>query len=553
MKWNVPHKTCCARLYKIKPFMFSNPFKRAPEEAEAPPHATETETEIAMPEIPTVEPQPELVAAPIDAPEPNEDKGSEPQVVKPLFVGAFLNGELEIVEIIERGPINFYRANAGGGGENDWKWVWERAATSTEPTVPPGDEEFFAPATRFVQEEREYAVYEWDEREPFSNWRSSANDDTFLMLIAPLARALGALQNAHLQARIAPESLYFLEDELRYFGFFDADETGQSNALASLAELSSTLAKAHLAPRATLRLDDVWAALPFSVELKSWARDLENGAFSSVEAAAGALERFAAPTQTQIHVQTDVGLERDHNEDGVLSLSLNRASQNGATSVELLAVADGMGGHEAGEVASQTALDTLQMALLKRQNANWNDNFELLQLGRELIEEVNAAVIRQNENPPFASMRQKPGTTLVFVLRVGRRLLVGNVGDSRLYRWSQTRGLEPLTKDHSYVQDLLDAGKLRPDEAWNHPDGSIITSHIGMTRGLLSDVSLHLVAPGDRVFLVSDGVVDTLRDAQIEEVVMLSGDAISLCSKLVDAANDAGGVDNISVAAMFCE
>ncbi len=150
-------------------------------------------------------------------------------------------------------------------------------------------------------------------------------------------------------------------------------------------------------------------------------------------------------------------------------------------------------------------------------------------------------------------MRQKPGTTLVFAIRIGRRLLVGNVGDSRVYRWSQARGLELLTKDHSYVQDLIDAGKLHPDEAWNHPDGSIITSHIGMTRGLLLDVSLRLIAPGERVFLVSDGVVDTLRDAQIEEVVALSGDSIALCSKLVDAANDAGGIDNISVAAMFCE
>ena len=518
--------------------MFSNPFKRASDDIE------ESQSQH---EIKPIEPVVPLV----EAVEHNDDddKGSQPPVVKPLVMGAFLNGELEIVETLERGPINFYRANAGGWGENEWKWVWERAAVSTQPVEIPADP-FFAPATRFVQDEREYAVYEWDERQPFTDWRAPANDDTFLTLISPLARALESLENAGLQAHIEPESLWFQNDELRFFGFCDA---GEGNALVALGALSSTLAKAHLAPRATLRLDDVWAALPFSVELKTWAHALENGGFASIEGALAALETFVAPTQTRIHVQTDVGLERDHNEDGVLSLSLNRASQNGAVSLELLAVADGMGGYEAGEVASQTALDTLQSAILKRQDANWNDNFALLSLGRELIEEVNAAVINQNENPPFASLRNKPGTTLVFAVRVGRRLLIGNVGDSRLYRWSATRGLELLTKDHSYVQDLIDQGKLQPEEAWDHPDGSIITSHIGMTRGLLSDVTLRLVGHGERIVLVSDGVVDTLRDAQIAEVVAASTNARSLCGSLVDAANEAGGIDNISVAAMFCE
>lgn len=524
--------------------MFSNPFKRTPEEVEPQP-----EVEVVAPEIQIEEP--ELVAPAIETLD-DKDKGSEPQVVRPLFIGAFLNGELEIVEVLERGPINFYRANAGGWGENEWKWVWERGAVSSEAIAPP-DHTFFAPATRFVGDEREYAVYEWDEFDSFADWRSPANDDTFLKLIFPLARALQALENGKLRANIEPKNLVFQNDHLRFFGFCDHANDGQSNALGCLAQLSSTLAKAHLAPRATLRLDDVWAALPFSVELKQWAHELERGAFASVENAADALEHFTAPTSTQTHVQSDVGLERDHNEDGVLSLSLNRASQNGEVFWELLAVADGMGGHEAGEVASQTALDTLQMALLKRQNADWNDNFQVLALGRELISEVNAAVIAQNEAPPFSSMRQKPGTTLVFAIRLGRRLLVGNVGDSRLYRWSSDNGLELLTKDHSYVQDLLDAGKITSDEAWNHPDGSIITSHIGMTRGLLSDVSLRLVARGERIVLVSDGVVDTLRDEQIAEVVASANDACALCSGLVNAANEAGGIDNISVAAMFCD
>jgi len=487
------------------------------------------------------------------APETETDeKGSEPPVAKPLVVGSFLNGELEIVEVLSRGPINCYRANAGGWGDNEWKWVWERAASAGDIVALP-DDKFFMPAQRFAQEGREYAVYEWSEPAPFSDWRSPANDDTFLKLISSLASALSALESAGLKAHIEPDSLFFEGDALRFFGFCDAATGDESGAIAALSGWSSSLAKAHLAPRATLRLDDVWAALPFSVELKNWARELENGVFASVQEARNALAHFTLPTQTTIAVQTDVGLERDHNEDGVLSLSLRRASEGGAAHLELLAVADGMGGHEAGEVASQTALDALQMALLRRQNADWNDNSVALSMGHELISEANAAVISQNEAPPFSSMRQKPGTTLVFAIRMGRRLLVGNVGDSRLYHWSAHTGLQAWTKDHSYVQDLVDAGKLAPEEAWNHPDGSIITSHIGMARGLLTDVSLRLLSQGDRIFLVSDGVVDTLRDAQIEAIVAASQDAPSLCAELVDAANEAGGIDNISVAALFCE
>jgi len=503
---------------------------------------------------------PNPFASPDTAPEiplietETDDKGSAPIVVKPLFVGAFLNGELEIVEVLERGPINFYRANAGGWGDNDWKWVWERAALGGEAVASP-DDEFFAPAERFIQDEREYAVYDFAERAPFSNWRSPANDDTFISLVSRLARGIEHLERTNLQPHLSPDALWFEGKPLRAFGFFQQREESneETDALRELTRWSDSLAKAHLAPRATLRLDDVWAALPFSIELKEWARELQDGGFSSVADAHAALERFAAPGQTQIHVRTDVGLERDHNEDGVMALSLHRANGSGAVHIELLAVADGMGGHEAGEVASQTALDALQSALLQRQNANWNDNSIALALGKELIVSVNDAVISQNEAPPFAAMRQKPGTTLVFGIRLGRRLLVGNVGDSRLYRWHPNTGLQSLTKDHSYVQDLIDAGKLAPDEAWNHPDGSIITSHIGMTRGLLSDVSLRLLSRGERIVLVSDGVVDTLRDGQIEALVSQAPDAPFLCRALVDAANDAGGIDNISVAVLWCD
>ena len=140
----------------------------------------------------------------------------------------------------------------------------------------------------------------------------------------------------------------------------------------------------------------------------------------------------------------------------------------------------------------------------------------------------------------------------MFALRFGSRLWLGNIGDSRAYRWNARDGLKRLTKDHSYVQDLIDAGRLSEDDAWDHPDGSIITSHIGMPRGGQKDVFLRWLAPGDKLILVSDGVVDMLRDSAIEGIVAEAPDARSLANALVAAANDAGGGDNITVAAMFC-
>ncbi|RYG54038.1 serine/threonine-protein phosphatase, partial [bacterium] len=171
----------------------------------------------------------------------------------------------------------------------------------------------------------------------------------------------------------------------------------------------------------------------------------------------------------------------------------------------------------------------------------------------EILTEVNAAVVGLTENPPYASMRNKPGATLVCALRVGSRVFIGNVGDSRAYRWNDKSGLERLTKDHSYVQDLVDKGAITDDEAWGHPDSSVITSHIGMMRGMKKDVFLRLLGAGDRLVLVSDGVVDTLRDIEIEQHIADHSDVNELCVALVNASNDAGGIDNITVAALICE
>jgi protein phosphatase len=113
-------------------------------------------------------------------------------------------------------------------------------------------------------------------------------------------------------------------------------------------------------------------------------------------------------------------------------------------------------------------------------------------------------------------------------------------------------GLQRISKDHSYVQTLIDAGSLTEEEAWDHPEGSIITAHIGDPKGKTRDVFLRLLRPGDKLLLVSDGVVDMLRDREIAPFLQ-GNDPASICRELVDASNERGGADNITVVCVICE
>ncbi len=517
---------------------------------------------------PVVESQNDVALPPIDA------ALAEPP--RALVAGSFLGGQYEIKEVVSRGFINHYLADAGDYGAHDFKLVAQRHAPPTFIENGP-DAPFFPPATRFVQDKDEFAVWDWGNLKSLDDWSAHPNDEIYLGVVGEVARGLWALENAGLRSDLARETLFFdAAGQLRCFGFFDAMEAGLTSssnpsdsesagleegaspasptpAIHQLSALSSRFAKTQLAAGATLRLDDEFGALPFSEEVKTFARSLNEGEFGSAGEVVAALEGFAPVAKTASDLLCDVGMERELNEDCGLVWKMMRAGHERNFAVEVLAVADGMGGHEGGEVASDLTLSSLQNLILSRQNLDWNDNALVLKTLEEVLGEVNQSVVRLTENPPYASMRNKPGSTLVCALRAGSRVFIGNVGDSRAYRWNAKSGLERLTRDHSYVQDLLDAGSISEEQAWGHPDGSVITSHIGMMRGMKKDVLLRLLSRGDKLILVSDGVVDTLRDAQIGEIIAAHDDVSGLCAALVNAANEAGGIDNITVAALFCE
>ncbi|HEY7134031.1 MAG TPA: Stp1/IreP family PP2C-type Ser/Thr phosphatase [Acidimicrobiia bacterium] len=218
---------------------------------------------------------------------------------------------------------------------------------------------------------------------------------------------------------------------------------------------------------------------------------------------------------------TDVGRVRDGNEDAM------RVDEH----LHLYAVADGMGGHRAGEVASATALEALRAAVANGQPIE------------EAIENSNAAVYAKAlDDPNLRGM----GTTLTALLVTDDQLyLIGHVGDSRAYQLHDGE-LTQVTEDHSLVEELVREGRLTPEQATVHPQRSIITRALGVDEHVQVDVYPLELAPGDRVLICSDGLTTMLRADDIARILRREPDPTRAAEELVDAANAAGGEDNIT-------
>lgn len=219
---------------------------------------------------------------------------------------------------------------------------------------------------------------------------------------------------------------------------------------------------------------------------------------------------------------TDNGQARDNNEDSYL-VDADHA---------LFAVADGMGGHLGGEVASATAIEALRAEYAKGTPV------------ADAIEYANRAVItRAVGHDELTGM----GTTLTAVAVAGpSQLLVGHVGDSRAY-FLRGDTMDMITDDHSLVAELVREGRLTPEQAEAHPQRAIVTRALGVDAEVNVDVYTLDVQPGDRVIVCSDGLNTMLRDRDIERIAHGQADPQRAAEALVNAANEAGGEDNITV------
>lgn len=226
--------------------------------------------------------------------------------------------------------------------------------------------------------------------------------------------------------------------------------------------------------------------------------------------------------------RTDVGHVRDHNEDSLIVVP------------PLFAVADGMGGHEAGEVASELTIKTLEELAPNHPDA---------QALERAVEAANLNVLRA---PSDGIGREGMGTTLTAAMVEGERLLIAQVGDSRAYLLHEGE-LQQLTRDHSLMMDLIEAGQITPEQARVHPNRSVITRAIGSDPNMKPDIYELNIASGDRLLLCSDGLSTMLEDDEIQSVMRHTPDPQQCASNLVDAALQAGGYDNVTVVVVDVE
>ena len=225
---------------------------------------------------------------------------------------------------------------------------------------------------------------------------------------------------------------------------------------------------------------------------------------------------------TSFGSRTDIGCLRDHNEDSLV------------VTPPLFAVADGMGGHAAGEVASEIAV-----RVLSEQAPEHPDGAAL---GRA-IEEANRAIIQAAHE---GRGRQGMGTTMTAAMLEGERLVIAQVGDSRAYLLHQGK-LQQLTRDHSLMADMIEAGQLTPEEARTHPQRSVITRALGSDTHLHPDIYEINVETGDRLLICSDGLSGMVFDDEIENTLRRVQDPQRCASQLVNEAIAAGGHDNVTV------
>jgi protein phosphatase len=228
---------------------------------------------------------------------------------------------------------------------------------------------------------------------------------------------------------------------------------------------------------------------------------------------------------------TDVGMVRQVNQDYVYIT--NKAL---GTLPNLFVVADGMGGHQAGDYASKYTVEVLRREL--KENLETDIEKSLV----SAIKTANREIIKAaNQDPELKGM----GTTVVVATIVNQMMYFANVGDSRLYLINQ--GIVQLTKDHSLVEEMVRLGGIKPEEAKNHPDKNIITRAIGAKDHVEVDFYEHRLKKGDIILMCTDGLSNMVEDEELFHIVQGGRDIVESAQSLVETAKENGGSDNIGI------
>lgn len=235
----------------------------------------------------------------------------------------------------------------------------------------------------------------------------------------------------------------------------------------------------------------------------------------------------------EVYFQSDIGKRRKSNQDYTATFT-NQKNQ-------LLALlADGLGGHQAGDIASRQAVEEIGIAW---EATTIDDSEKAVQWFLQHIQQANQRIFEKGQSQPTLSGM---GTTLEVVTILDNHLALAHVGDSRIYLFREQR-LIALTEDHSLVNALLKSGEITQEMAENHPRKNIITRSLGMPGSLEVDVAIHKIEDHDQLLLCSDGLTNMVSEPKIAQILLEAASLQDASQRLIDEANAKGGLDNITV------
>ncbi len=229
------------------------------------------------------------------------------------------------------------------------------------------------------------------------------------------------------------------------------------------------------------------------------------------------------------------GLERPRNEDSCFVKA--------DSDIALMVVADGMGGHRAGNVASDLAVSSAEQFWVDFDRFNLNSAEETRKMINRLIIDANEKVLSEANS---SSERRGMGTTFTVGLLCGNRLIIGHIGDSRAYLINNGQ-IKLLTRDHSLLEQLIESGQIKPEEAKNHPQRHVLTRALGISSDIKVDICEKDVQAGSILLFCTDGLTNMVSDDEILAAASEHSDPQKLAESLIDLANSRGGFDNITV------
>lgn len=241
----------------------------------------------------------------------------------------------------------------------------------------------------------------------------------------------------------------------------------------------------------------------------------------------------------QIFAKTDIGKERKVNEDYYYASKPDEELQ-------LYILADGMGGYNAGEVASSMAVKAAKEYIEKNFKGNNSNNEQIKELLTKAMEYANKVVYEKSIN---VKEMQGMGTTLEITIIYNNNIYIGHIGDSRVYRIRE-KAIQKLTKDHSYVQTLIEDGTINEEEAFYHPKRNMLTKALGCTEEAEPDIYVEDIKENDIILISSDGLTNMVRENEVLEIITKEGK--NSANALVEKANENGGYDNITVIVIMC-